>query len=46
MTQTACTPVEDCGTVKSSMPVTATMGALRSSQGLALPSLVRVRSMT
>ena len=40
-----CTVSDALGTVKSRMPVTVNSGALSSSQGLALPCAVRVRSM-
>ena len=45
MTQTTCTVSEASGTVNSKMPVTVKRGADKSSQGLAFPSRVRVRSM-
>ena len=46
MTQMTCTVSDALGTVKSRMPVIVSSGALSSSQGLALPCAVRVRSMT
>ena len=46
MTQITFTVSLPLGTVKSRMPVTGTRKAERKSQGLALPSFVRVRSMT
>ena len=46
MTQITFTVSLPLGTVKSRMPVMGTRKADRKSQGLALPSFVRVRSMT
>ena len=46
MTQTTCTVFEALGTVNSNTAVIATRGADSSNQGRALPSRLRVWSIT